>query len=106
MEESKAVGKRIEALRRKKGLTQENLAEMVGLSMKHVGEIERGRVNPTLASLAGISKALGISLVDLFDFEHERFTAAQIRTELEKMIKKAKDEECRILYRILKAVIE
>jgi XRE family aerobic/anaerobic benzoate catabolism transcriptional regulator len=49
MEESRAVGKRIEALRRKKGLTQEKLAEQVGLSMKHIGEIERGRVNPTLA---------------------------------------------------------
>jgi XRE family aerobic/anaerobic benzoate catabolism transcriptional regulator len=106
MEESRAVGKRIEALRRKKGLTQEKLAEQVGLSMKHIGEIERGRVNPTLASLAGISKALEISLMDLFDFEHERLTAAQIRVELDRMVKGATDEECRTLYRILKAVVE
>jgi transcriptional regulator with XRE-family HTH domain len=39
------LGKRIRALRKQKGMSQEQLAEQVGMSGKYLGEIERGQVN-------------------------------------------------------------
>ena len=68
-----ALGKRIRWLRTKVGLTQEQLAERAELSMKHLGEIERGKGNPTLSSLENIADAFGVSLPDLFEFKHEDY---------------------------------
>jgi transcriptional regulator with XRE-family HTH domain len=74
-------------LRQARRLTQEALAERAGLSYKFIGEVERGRGNPTLTTLASISDALGVSLVDLLalDPERPRLTsrqASQVRDAL------------------------
>lgn len=68
------LGKRIQSLRKKAGLTQLELAEKANLSLKHLGEIERGRGNPTLESLHNLSVALDISLMKLFDLEVDLLT--------------------------------
>ena len=47
MDTKQLVGERIKALRMKKGLTQEELAEVVGINPKYLSGIERGRENPT-----------------------------------------------------------
>ncbi|MCF7890745.1 helix-turn-helix domain-containing protein [Candidatus Bipolaricaulota bacterium] len=56
-----AIGKKVKFLRSDNDLTQENLAETAGLSTSLVSKIERGRVQPSLKTLAKISKALGVS---------------------------------------------
>jgi len=68
------LGKRIQSLRKKAGLTQLELAEKANLSLKHLGEIERGRGNPTLESLNNLSVALDISLMKLFDMNVDLLT--------------------------------
>src|SRR5688500_13520912 len=60
------VGRSIRRLRLQRRLSQERLAELAGTSGKHVGEIERARVNATLDILAGIAGALSIDVGDLF----------------------------------------
>jgi transcriptional regulator with XRE-family HTH domain len=81
------VGTRLKQLRQAHRLTQEQLAERAGLSYKFIGEVERGRGNPTLTTLAAISEALGVGLVDLLalDPERPRMTprqASQVRDAL------------------------
>ena len=66
------VGARMRQLRRARRLTQEQLAERAGLSYKFVGELERGLGNPTLTTLAALSEALGVGLVDLLALETDR----------------------------------
>ena len=66
------VGARVKQLRHARRLTQEQLAERAGLSYKFVGEVERGRGNPTLTTLAAISDALGVELVDLLALAPDR----------------------------------
>lgn len=68
-EVSKMVGKNIKALRVKKDLTQNQLAEMADMSPTMVGHIERGEKSPTVEILASIAKALNIDLYKLFIFE-------------------------------------
>jgi transcriptional regulator with XRE-family HTH domain len=66
------VGARLKQLRQARRLTQEQLAEKAGLSYKFIGEVERGRGNPTLTTLAALSSALGVGLIDLLGVETER----------------------------------
>lgn len=48
-----------------RGLTLEALAADVGLSYSYVGELERGRRNPTLKVVARISQALHADPIEL-----------------------------------------
>lgn len=48
-----------------KGLTLEALAHEVGLAYSYIGELERGRRNPTLKVVERVAKALGRDPVDL-----------------------------------------
>lgn len=66
------VGARLRQLRLARKLTQAQLAERAGLSDKFLGELERGRGNPTLTTLAALSEALGVRLVDLLALELDR----------------------------------
>jgi len=63
----KKLGERIEDLRKKKGLTQEELAEKAGLHRAYFWDIEKGR-NISVKTAYKIAKALGVKLCDLFDF--------------------------------------
>ena len=59
--DQKAIGKRIKTAREKKGMTQEQLAELVNLSPMHVSVIERGNKLPRLETLINIANILDVS---------------------------------------------
>ncbi|KKR81281.1 MAG: Transcriptional regulator Cro/CI family [Candidatus Daviesbacteria bacterium GW2011_GWA1_41_61] len=59
-------GKRVQELRKQKGLTQEDLADLVSVDRSYMGFVERGERNPTLDKLVKIAKALKITLSELF----------------------------------------
>ena len=60
------VGKNVRNLRKGLGLTQEELAWRARDHAKHIGQIERGEVDPKVSSLAGIAKGLSVDLATLF----------------------------------------
>lgn len=57
----KAIGKRIQQLRRDKKITQEQLSESVNLSVVQISYIETGKSRLSLDSLVNIATALGAS---------------------------------------------
>lgn len=57
--EQKLVGIRIMQKRKEKGLSQEELSEMINLSKNHLSSIERGKYIPTTRCLIKICNALG-----------------------------------------------
>ena len=60
------LAKKIKELRRKKGISQDKLAREANVSYNTIVKIENdGSNNPTVLTLAGIAKALGVSLDDL-----------------------------------------
>ena len=61
------LGRRIRSLRTVAELTQEQAAERSKLDVKHWQDIEAGRTNPTVATLHGIAKAVGVKLAELFE---------------------------------------
>ena len=64
----KQLGKKIAELRKQKGLTQENLAELTDYSVEFISFIERGINGPSIEGLERISKALDVELKELFTF--------------------------------------
>lgn len=54
------VGNNIRKYRESCDMTQEQLAEITGLGVKHISAIERGAVGLSLTSLKSISKALKV----------------------------------------------
>lgn len=54
--------------RDKSGLTQEQFAELIGLSYKHYGQIERGSNGMSLKSMVAICDTLGLTPDELLGY--------------------------------------
>ena len=61
------LGLSIKLARVRKGLSQEELAELAGLHRTYIGMVERAERNITVINLVQIAKALDVSLDKLFD---------------------------------------
>jgi transcriptional regulator with XRE-family HTH domain len=65
MDSRAILGRNIRRLRRRRGLTQEELAFEAGIDLTYMGGIERGKRNPSLLVLVRIAKALAVPLAKL-----------------------------------------
>lgn len=59
---------RLKNFRKKKGMSQESLAEESGLSLRTIQRIEKGETNPNGESLKRIANALNVTPDDLVDW--------------------------------------
>lgn len=62
------LGKQVHKLRKQSGMTQDQLAEKVGVSTKYIQFIEAGTRKPSLKTVYKIAKALEVEVKDLFPF--------------------------------------
>ncbi|MGV8117485.1 MULTISPECIES: helix-turn-helix transcriptional regulator [Methanothrix] len=62
---------RIKELRARHGLTQEELARMVGVRRETILFLEKGKYNPSLKLAYKIALALQASIDEIFIFEEE-----------------------------------
>ena len=65
-EQLKSFGKRIAALRKQKGYSQEDFAEAAGKMINTISNIERGLADPKFTTLNAIANTLHINISDLF----------------------------------------
>ena len=63
---NKVIGERIKAARKVKGLSQEDLGDLLGVSFQAVSSWETGKFIPDSDHLPALAKALDISLDALF----------------------------------------
>jgi transcriptional regulator with XRE-family HTH domain len=97
-------GKKIRRLRRNQDLTQEKLSELSGLSLQYIGEIERGKRNPSLSSIEKLADALEYSVCDLFDFEEFEITSEDVRNKLIQQIKQTDEKKLFMLYAMSRVI--
>lgn len=62
------VGKKIAEIRKKRDVTQEELAAMAKLNRAYVGYIERGERNPSIQTIEKIADVLKVEIHELFYF--------------------------------------
>lgn len=56
----------IRRIRKERGLTQEELAELCDTSVSYIGLLEIGRNIPKLSTIEKIANALGVDYIELF----------------------------------------
>lgn len=69
---SEKILNEVKARRTKLGLTQEDLAKLVGVSRQSVISIERGRYVPSLTLALRLARAFACSTDELFSLEEDR----------------------------------
>lgn len=62
---------RLEELRRRLGLTQEELAEALEVSRQTISSLENGRYNPSILLAFKIARFFGMSIEEIFIYEEE-----------------------------------
>ena len=66
------MGQKIKQLRYKAGLTQEQLAEQMGVSAQSVSKWETGASMPDISLLPILAETFGVSIDELFDLTREQ----------------------------------
>lgn len=69
MDLKQKFGRQIRAVRKAKGLTQEQVAELIDRSTRAVSDLERGKSLPRPETLVVLSERLEVPLRSFFDFE-------------------------------------
>lgn len=65
------VSNQIKKYRLQRGLSQEDLSKMVGVSRQSINSIERGRYTPSLALALRFARLFGCPIEALFELEEE-----------------------------------
>lgn len=68
------IGKNLKKCRKEKGLTQKQLAELIGVVASTVTKYENNQLEPNINTLMKISEALDVSMAELIGKEKESFT--------------------------------
>ena len=97
------IGERIKTLRKRAGLTQERLAERVGLDARHLSRLETGKHFPTLDSLERIAEVLGVELAEFFQFPGAETTEA-LRDYLAGFAQNASESQLRLAVKVIRLV--
>ncbi len=63
----KLYGEHLKTFRKKKGLSQEDLAFKSTIHRTYISEVERGRRNISIVNIAKIAKALDLSIKEFFE---------------------------------------
>lgn len=78
----KQLGQRIKTIRKQQQLTQETLAEMIGIEIPSLSNIETGKFAPSVETLEKLAAALQIEPYELYRFTsltHGEMVAAVLK---------------------------
>ena len=101
----KAIGKRIKIARINRDLTQEALADRVGLSPSHMSNIETGTTRVSLTTIVNLANALGVTVDGLLcdNLAHAR---PQLGADIQEVLEDCDDAELRLVRDVSRAVVE
>ena len=105
MDERKRLGRRLQRLRRLRGLTQEQLAERIDINPKYLSSVERGEENPTLDLFLRLAEGLQVELPALFQYAQEGESRERLRQHVERLVADLSEEDLRRVVRVLEALI-
>jgi transcriptional regulator with XRE-family HTH domain len=91
-------------LRKQQGLTQQALADAVGVHVNQIKRYEAGSAQPTLETLVNLARSLHVSLDALVFEANERGPSEDLRLQFE-AVSHMPDEERRIVKALLEGMI-
>jgi len=102
------LGERIATLRNERGLTQVQLAELLGCSQQQVLSFEKGRRRVPVSALPGLSKALGVPVEDLLGAKSQaakRGPTPKLQRQLEQLSQLPRSQQ-RFVSQMLDTVLQ
>ena len=102
MDKKKLLGNRLRELRKRRGIKQEQLAELISVEPATISNIENGKNYPSMINLESILRVLDSSFLEVFDFEHKKNTELLVE-EINEVMKK-NPEKIEDFYKIIKAL--
>ena len=101
LNKKQALGLRIREFREKQKLTQEKLAELVGIDSKHLSRIENGRNYPSIETLEKLTDNLNITFEDVFQLDHIK-NREFLLLDLTAKLKTLPNEKLNFIYKMVK----
>lgn len=98
------IGQRIRKTRKAHGLSQEQLAELVGISTTHMSHIETGNTKLSLPVLVSLAEALEVSTDDLL-FCGSPTERGNVLAELTQLLESCTTQQLKITVDVLRATI-
>ncbi|WP_446896966.1 helix-turn-helix domain-containing protein [Clostridium sp. LBM24168] len=99
------LGKRIKSIRKNSNITQEQLAEMTGLSNNYISNIERNRSIPSIETLLKICNSLKVT-PDLVLLDSIYMSREYIKDEIARKLDKCNDKNIKLISKFLDVLIE
>ena len=99
-----SLGAVIREHRKQKGLTQAQLADMVGLSTRHIGKLEDGTYMPKLCTYMNISKVLEFDIEEVQTLN--KYAPREGEAKILSLLKEMNTEELKLSYKVLKALVK
>ena len=100
----KSLGKKIAKLRKEKGINQEEFADISGKMINTISNIERGLSDPKITTLISISKALNISIEELFSDNEQEKCVEELPENIQIILNLIKNQDTRTLKAIKKQI--
>lgn len=97
---NKVFGKRIKELRERKKLTQEKLAEKVGLDLQTISRIETGYYFTSFENLEKLANALDVTMADLFNFGHVK-TKEELIKEINTELSTSSEKDVQRIHKLI-----
>jgi len=97
------LGMRVREVRKARQLSQEKLAEKVGVDPKQISRIEGGKSAPSLDTLEAIANNLQVEMKDLLDFQH-LVAEESIEDQALRLLLLMDDQTKRLAIRILRTL--
>lgn len=88
----KAFGEKLKRLRKLRGLTQEQLAEMIEIDPRNLSRIEVGTSFVKGETLSKILKALNVTTEQLFSNDHIK-TPEELMSDIQKFLNMAQEDQ-------------
>jgi len=104
----KYIGERIADSRKKKGWTQEILANKAKLHNTYIGAVERGEVNISVKSLEKIANALNLPVIEFFrpvEFSIPQTKKEKIIDDISNRLRKQKVKNLELISKVIKNVL-
>jgi len=101
----KKLGERIRKIREQKKITQEMLAETIGLSNNYISNIERSRSIPSLETLIKICNVLEVT-PDYVLLDSIYTSREYIRDDIANKLKKCSEKDIRLISRFIDLLLE
>lgn len=86
MNKKEMLGKRLRELRKRKGINQEKLAELINVDPTTISNIENGKNYPSLINLENLLGVLDSSFLEAFDFDHKN-SSENLLTQINEKLK-------------------